>query len=50
MVAGVRAEAIRAALIDADRCAAGVAAPHRAAGPDGVFCNTFCKAVAVRPG
>jgi ubiquinone/menaquinone biosynthesis C-methylase UbiE len=50
MVAGVREEAIRAGLIDAGRFDAGIAALHRTAEPDGVFCYTFFKAVAVRPG
>lgn len=50
MVAGVREEAIRAGLIDAGTFDAGIAALHRTAEPDGVFCYTFFKAVAVRPG
>jgi ubiquinone/menaquinone biosynthesis C-methylase UbiE len=50
MVAGVRDQAIGARLIDAETFDAGLAALHRTAGPDGVFCYTFFKAVAVRPG
>lgn len=50
MVSGVREEAIRAGLIDAAAFDAGIAALHRTAEPDGVFCYTFFKAVAVGPG
>lgn len=50
MVAGVRDKAIAARLIDAETFDAGITALHRTAEPDGVFCYTFFKAVAVRPG
>lgn len=44
MVAGVRDEAIRAGLTDADAFDAGIQALLRTAEPDGVFCYTFFKA------
>lgn len=50
MVAGVRDEAIAARILDAAAFDAGIAALHRTAEPDGVFCYTFFKAVALRPG
>jgi SAM-dependent methyltransferase len=50
MVAGVRDEVIRLRLIDAAAFEAGIAALHRTAEPDGVFCYTFFKATALRPG
>lgn len=48
MVAGVRDEAIRAGLTDAERFDAGVRALLRTAEPDGVFCYTFFRVVGVR--
>ena len=45
MVAGVRDEAIAAGLTDAAAFDAGIAALHRTAEPDGVFCYTFFKAI-----
>jgi SAM-dependent methyltransferase len=50
MVAGVRDEAIAARILDAETFDAGIAALHHTAEPDGVFCYTFFKAVALRPG
>jgi SAM-dependent methyltransferase len=48
MVEGVREQALAAGLMDPAAWARGVAGLRRAAGPDGVFCYTFFKAVAVR--
>lgn len=50
MVAGVRDEAVGAGLIGAATFAAGITALRRTAASDGVFCYTFFKALAVRPG
>lgn len=50
MVAGVRDEAIRAGLTDANAFETGVKALLRTAEPDGVFCYTFFKAVASKEG
>lgn len=47
MIAGVREPAIEAGLVEAERFDAGIRALHRAAEPDGTFCYTFFKAVAV---
>ncbi|CAL9490064.1 MULTISPECIES: methyltransferase [unclassified Streptomyces] len=49
MISGVREPAVAAGLIDPDTFDAGIAALRRTAGPDGVFCYTFFKAVARRP-
>ncbi|MGV9284823.1 methyltransferase [Streptomyces sp. NPDC003730] len=49
MISGVREPAVAAGLIDPDTFDAGIAALRRTAGPDGVFCYTFFKAVAHRP-
>jgi ubiquinone/menaquinone biosynthesis C-methylase UbiE len=46
MIEGVRAQAIAAGLTRPEPFDAGVAALHRTAEPDGVFCYTFFKAVA----
>jgi SAM-dependent methyltransferase len=48
MVEGVREQALAAGLVDAATWARGIAGLQRAARPDGVFCYTFFKAVAVR--
>jgi SAM-dependent methyltransferase len=48
MIASVREQAIDAGLIDAATFDAGIRALHRAAEPDGVFCYTFMKGVAVK--
>lgn len=50
MVAGVRDEAIRIGLTNAQEFDAGIRALHRTAELDGTFCYTFFKAVAVRKG
>jgi hypothetical protein len=47
MVAGVREEAIAAGLATAGAFDAGIRDLHRTAEPDGAFCYTFFKAVAV---
>ena len=49
MIAGVRAEALAAGLITAERFDAGIAALERTAHPDGVFLYLFMKATATRP-
>jgi SAM-dependent methyltransferase len=46
MIEGVRAQAIAARLIDADRFDAGIGALHRTTEPDGMFSYTFFKATA----
>ncbi|HEV3153719.1 MAG TPA: methyltransferase domain-containing protein [Candidatus Baltobacteraceae bacterium] len=48
MIEGVRAPAIDAGMIEAQDFDRGIVALNRAAEPDGVFCYTFFKAVAVR--
>jgi ubiquinone/menaquinone biosynthesis C-methylase UbiE len=48
MIEGVRAEALAAGLADAATFDRGVADLYRAAEPDGVFCYTFFKAIAVK--
>jgi SAM-dependent methyltransferase len=48
MVEGVGDRAVAEGLVDAAAFARGVAGLRRAAGPEGVFCYTFFKAVAVR--
>jgi SAM-dependent methyltransferase len=48
MVEGVREQALAAGLVDEVGWQRGVAGLRRAAGPDGVFCYTFFKAVGVR--
>ena len=48
MVAGVREEAVRTGLTDADAFDRGIRALLRTTETDGVFCYTFFKAVAVR--
>lgn len=47
MIEGVRAAAIANGLIDAEAFDVGIRDLHRATEPDGVFCYTFFKAVAV---
>ena len=47
MVEGVRASALQAELITAERFDAGIAALHRTTEPDGAFTYTFFKATAV---
>ncbi len=49
MVAGVRDEAIRAGLTDADAFDTGIRALLRTAEPDGIFCYTFFKATGFKP-
>ena len=48
MVEAVREEAIAAGIIDAATFDAGIRDLNRAAEPDGVFCYTFFKGVAVK--
>jgi SAM-dependent methyltransferase len=48
MVEGVREQALAAGLVDPAAWERGIAGLRRAAGPDGVFCYTFFKAVGVR--
>ena len=48
MVAGVRDEAIRRGLIDADAWERGIRDLHRTTGQDGSFCYTFFRAVGVK--
>ena len=48
MVEGVGAQAVEAGLMAREDWATGVRDLHRTAEPDGVFCYTFFKAVAVR--
>jgi SAM-dependent methyltransferase len=48
MIEAVRAPAIAAALIDAERFDAGIEDLHRTTGQDGVFCYTFFKGVGQR--
>jgi SAM-dependent methyltransferase len=48
MIAGTRADALAAGLIDAERFDAGVEALERTTEPDGVFCYTFFKGVGAR--
>ncbi|HVI95629.1 MAG TPA: methyltransferase domain-containing protein [Anaeromyxobacter sp.] len=49
MLEGVRERALALGLIEPQVWDEGVAELRRAAGPDGVFCYTFFKAVGVRP-
>jgi SAM-dependent methyltransferase len=48
MIEGTREAAIAAGLIEPERFDEGVAALHRTAEPDGVFCYTFFKGVGAR--
>jgi|SRR5579859_692121 len=48
MVEGIRGPAIAAGLISAERFEAGIQALYRTTAPDGAFCYTFFKGVAVR--
>lgn len=48
MVEGVREDAIKAKLIDADRFDAGIRALYRTAATEGVFCYTFFKGVGTK--
>ena len=48
MIEGVRRPAIERGLVAAERFDAGVRDLYRTAGPDGVFCYTFFKAVGLR--
>jgi SAM-dependent methyltransferase len=50
MVEGVREQALSAGLIDAPAWKQGIADLEASAGADGVFCYTFFKAVASKPG
>jgi SAM-dependent methyltransferase len=47
MIEGVREPALATGLLSADEFDTGIADLYRVAGPDGVFCYTFFKAVAV---
>jgi hypothetical protein len=49
MVAGVRDASIEAGLADEHAFDQGIRDLERTAEPDGVFCYTFFKAVAIRP-
>jgi SAM-dependent methyltransferase len=49
MVEGVRSEAIAAGLLSPSAFDTGIADLYRTAGPDGVFCYTFFKCVALNP-
>ncbi len=49
MVEGVRERALAAGLVSEAEWAKGIAGLKASAGPDGTFCYTFFKAVAVRP-
>ena len=49
MVDAVREEAVAARITDAATFDAGIRDLYRAAEPDGVFCYTFFKGVAVKP-
>jgi hypothetical protein len=48
MVEGVGEQAIREGLIDAESWRKGIEDLYRTAEPDGTFCYTFFKAVAVK--
>jgi SAM-dependent methyltransferase len=48
MIRGVREEALKQGLIDAETFDQGIGALYRTAQPDGVFCYTFFKAFAVK--
>jgi ubiquinone/menaquinone biosynthesis C-methylase UbiE len=48
MIEGIREAALDAEIIDAATFDAGVRDLHRTTGPDGVFCYTFFKAIAVK--
>jgi len=48
-VEAVREEAVAARITDAATFDAGIRDLYRAAEPDGVFCYTFFKGVAVKP-
>ncbi|MGP8199137.1 MAG: class I SAM-dependent methyltransferase [Limisphaerales bacterium] len=50
MVEGVREQALSAGLIDVSAWKKGIADLKASAGPDGVFCYTFFKAIASKPG
>jgi ubiquinone/menaquinone biosynthesis C-methylase UbiE len=50
MVEGVRAQALEAGIIDEETFDSGIRDLYRAAQPDGVFCYTFFKGVAVHHG
>jgi SAM-dependent methyltransferase len=49
MVEGVRAQALEAGIIDAATFDAGIRDLYRALEPDGVFCYTFFKGMALKP-
>jgi hypothetical protein len=49
MIEGVRQSAVEAGIVDPHLIDKGIRDLRRAAGPDGVFCYTFFKAVARRP-
>jgi SAM-dependent methyltransferase len=48
MVEGVRQQALEGGLIDGETWQEGIRALHRTTAPDGVFCYTFFKGVAVK--
>ncbi len=48
MIEGIREAAFAAGLTDEDAFDKGIRDLYRTAGPDGVFCYTFFKAVAVK--
>ncbi|MEN6440753.1 MAG: methyltransferase domain-containing protein [Syntrophobacter sp.] len=48
MIEGVRESAVKSALLDGDAFDAGIRDLYRTAEPDGVFCYTFFKAVALK--
>ena len=50
MIEGIRSPAITAGMIEAGAFDAGIRALHRTAEPDGVFCYTFFKGIAEKPG
>jgi hypothetical protein len=47
MVEGVREQALQTGSVDPETWGRGIAALHRTAEPDGVFCYTFFKATGV---
>jgi hypothetical protein len=49
MIEGVRADALKAGLISAERFDDGIRALYRTADTDGVFCYTFFKGTGTRP-
>jgi hypothetical protein len=49
MIEGVRASALEAGLIDENSFDEGIKGLYRTTEPDGVFCYTFFKAMALKP-